>query len=218
MKAIVKYCALLTMGMAIAFASVARADQPADIVTRSINQLQQETQGRSAEFQQNPNELRTLLERQLLPIADFPYISAMVMGRYYQAASTEQRQRFASTFQESTLDTLTRGLLTFDYEELEVSSAQQAQRYDDQANVSLEVRGTDGKRYPVSFTMRERNGDWKVINVIVNGINLGLTFRNQFDQAMREHNRDFDAVIQAWDPSAAVEEIQSSDGSDDANG
>jgi phospholipid transport system substrate-binding protein len=47
-----------------------------------------------------------------------------------------------------------------------------------------------------------------VVNVIVNGINLGLTFRNQFDQAMRDNSRDYDAVIDGWSPDLAVEELE----------
>ena len=47
--------------------------------------------------------------------------------------------------------------------------------------------------------------------MIVNGINLGLTFRNQFDQAMRDQNRDYDAVIDGWAPELAVEELEQGD-------
>ncbi len=56
--------------------------------------------------------------------------------------------------------------------------------------------------------MRLDDGQWKVVNVIVNGINLGLTFRNQFDQAMRDHNRDYDAVINGWSPQLDVEDLE----------
>jgi phospholipid transport system substrate-binding protein len=47
-----------------------------------------------------------------------------------------------------------------------------------------------------------------VVNVIVNGINLGLTFRNQFDQSMRDNNRDYDAVIRNWSPDVGVDELE----------
>lgn len=220
MNRVTKYCTALGMTCALAFSFNAYADQtPDQIVNQNIAQLQQETHGRAAEFKQNPAELRALLSKQLLPIADFPYISAMVMGRYYRYASPAQRQHFAGVFQSSTMDTLTQGLLSIDYDGLDVGKAAQSTRYENETGVSVNVRGTNGQSYPITFTMRQRNGSWKVINVIVNGINLGLTFRNQFDQAMREHNRNYDAVISGWDTSAAVNKIEkSNNGNGNGNG
>ena len=40
-------------------------------------------------------------------------------------------------------------------------------------------------------------GEWKLINIIINGVNLGLTFRNQFYSLMKKEN-DLDKVIDKW--------------------
>ncbi|MGJ8521891.1 hypothetical protein R84981_000564 [Carnimonas sp. R-84981] len=210
MKSFIKMCVAIGAVAALVVAGNVRADEqsPAALVKTRITQLQEDTHGRASEFKQHPNELRDLLAKNISPIADFPRISQMVMGRYNRLASPEQRARFAKVFEKSTIDTLTQGLLSINYDSLSVNNLSQQQRYDDQANVSAVVKGTNGQDYPVSFTMAKRGGEWKVINVIVNGINLGLTFRNQFDQSMRQHNRDFDAVISSWDPSQAINKIQ----------
>ena len=44
-----------------------------------------------------------------------------------------------------------------------------------------------------------KNGQWKVINVIINGINLGKTFRGQFTQSSLKNDGDIDKVIASWD-------------------
>lgn len=98
--------------------------------------------------------------------------------------------------------------MTFEYREIRVLDNQQASRFDDQASVAMEVVASDGTVYPVSYSLRLDDDQWKVVNVIVNGINLGLTFRNQFDQAMRDNGRDYDAVIDGWSPDLAVEELE----------
>lgn len=216
MNRLTKYCSAVGVAVALSFAATTNAnadEQASQFVTQHINQLQQETHGRAAQFKQNPQELRTLLANNLTPIADFPYISAMVMGRYYRFATPEQRQHFAQVFQNSTLDTLTQGLLSINYDGIEVGHAAQQQRYANETGVSVNVRTANGQTYPIDFTLAQRNGQWKVINVIVNGINLGLTFRNQFDSAMRSHNHNFDQVIDSWDTSSAVNKIQKSNGS-----
>ena len=46
--------------------------------------------------------------------------------------------------------------------------------------------------------MTQIDGQWKVRNVIVEGINIGLLFRDQFAQAMKANRNDLDAVIDNW--------------------
>jgi phospholipid transport system substrate-binding protein len=44
---------------------------------------------------------------------------------------------------------------------------------------------------------KNREGEWKLINVVLNGINLGKTFRSQFMQAMKKQG-DLNQVIAEW--------------------
>lgn len=181
---------------------------PEQVIRASIDELMGQIEGRRDYFADNVDELKALVDDSLDDIADFRYIGASVMGRYFQNATPQQRSRFVGTFRKTLIDTYTKGLVTFDYRELRVLDDQQPQRHEDQASVAMEVVAIDGTVYPVSYSLRLSDGQWKVVNVIVNGINLGLTFRNQFDQAMRDHGRDYDAVIDSWAPEIAVEELE----------
>ncbi|PRY73525.1 MlaC/ttg2D family ABC transporter substrate-binding protein [Halomonas ventosae] len=187
----------------------AQNDQrPEQMIRASIDELMTRIEGREAYFADNLDELEAIVDDSLEDVADFRYIGASVMGRYFGNATPQQRSRFVETFRKTLIDTYAKGLVTFDYREIRVLDNQQASRYEDQASVAMEVVANDGTVYPVSYSLRLDDGQWKVVNVIVNGINLGLTFRNQFDQAMRDHNRDYDAVINGWAPELAVEELE----------
>lgn len=181
---------------------------PEDMIRGSVDELMGKIEGRKDYFAENIEELEALVDESLDDVADFRYIGASVMGRNFQNASPQQRSRFVDTFRQTLIDTYTKGLVTFDYRDIQVLDTQQASRYDDQASVAMEVVAEDGSVYPVSYSLRLDDDEWKVVNVIVNGINLGLTFRNQFDQAMRDNNRDYDAVIDGWAPELAVEELE----------
>ncbi|APE29819.1 toluene tolerance protein [Halomonas aestuarii] len=182
--------------------------RPEQMIRASIDDLMSRIEGREAYFADHLGELEDIVDDSLEDVADFRYIGASVMGRYFGNATPQQRSRFVETFRKTLIDTYTKGLVTFDYREIRVLDNQQASRYEDQASVAMEVVANDGTVYPVSYSLRLDDGQWKVVNVIVNGINLGLTFRNQFDQAMRDHNRDYDAVIDGWSPELAVEELE----------
>ncbi|MEX0745213.1 MAG: ABC transporter substrate-binding protein [Phycisphaeraceae bacterium] len=181
---------------------------PEAMIRGSVDELMGKIEGRKDYFAENIEELEALVDDSLDDVADFRYIGASVMGRYFQNASPQQRSRFVDTFRQTLIDTYTKGLVTFDYRDIRVLDTQQASRYEDQASVAMEVVAEDGSVYPVSYSLRLADDEWKVVNVIVNGINLGLTFRNQFDQAMRDNNRDYDAVIDGWAPELAVDELE----------
>ena len=184
----------------------APSQTPEQLIRQSVDNLMGQIEGRRAYFSDNVDELEALVEDNLKDVADFRYIGASVMGRYFRNASPAQRSRFAEIFRQTLIDTYAKGLVTFDYREVRVLDSQQASRQPDQASVDMEVVANDGAVYPVSYSLRLSDGEWKVVNVIVNGINLGLTFRNQFDQAMRDNGRDYDATIDGWSPEVDVTE------------
>ncbi|WP_346798884.1 ABC transporter substrate-binding protein [Halomonas sp. Bachu 37] len=186
----------------------AQERSPEELIRDNINEFMAELNSREAYYAANLDELKAQVDESLEEVADFRYIGASVMGSYFRNATPEQRARFADVFRQTLIDTYTKGLVTFDYDEVRVLDDQRAQRYDDQASVAMEIVANDGQVFPVSYSLRLSDGQWRVVNVIVNGINLGLTFRNQFDQAMRSNNRDYDAVIDGWAPELAVEELE----------
>ncbi|WP_411537731.1 phospholipid-binding protein MlaC [Halomonas sp. 7T] len=199
---------VMAVVMWLPMSALAQSQTPEALVRENVSAFMAELNGNEAYFADNLDELKALVNDSLDDVADFRYIGASVMGSYFRNATPEQRSRFANVFRQTLIDTYTRGLVTFDYDELRVLDNQRGQRYDDQASVDMEIVANNGQVYPVSYSLRLSDGEWRVVNVIVNGINLGLTFRNQFDQAMRENNRDYDAVIRGWSPEIGVDELE----------
>ncbi|MCC4287174.1 ABC transporter substrate-binding protein [Halomonas aquamarina] len=204
----VQRLALAAMLLLAPLLAQAQTQSPEEMIRDNIESFMSQINGKEDYYANNLDELKALVNDSLDDIADFRYIGASVMGSYFRNATPEQRSRFADVFRQTLIDTYTRGLVTFDYDELRVLGQQRAQRHEDQASVDMEVVASNGQVYPVSYSLRLSDGQWRVVNVIVNGINLGLTFRNQFDQAMRDNNRDYDAVIRGWAPEIGVDELE----------
>jgi len=207
-KTTVWLAVLFAFLLALAPTAQAQSMGPEEVVRNNIDSFMDELESRKDYYANNVDELKKLVDENLENVADFRYIGASVMGSYFRNASPEQRRDFVKVFRQTLIDTYTQGLVTFDYDEIRVLDNQRAQRYEDQASVDMEIVANDGTVYPVSYSLRLSDGEWRVVNVIVNGINLGLTFRNQFDQAMRDNNRDYDAVIDNWSPAVGVDELE----------
>ncbi len=140
------------------------------------------------------------LNEVLDPVVDFNGIARSVMTvRYSRSASEEQMQRFIETFKRSMVQFYGNALLQFDSGDIRVLPANNRdQQGPDRASVNMEIRTDNGNVYPATYTMVKLDGQWKVRNVIVEGINIGLLFRDQFAQAMQTNRNDLDAVIDNW--------------------
>ena len=65
---------------------------------------------------------------------------------------------------------------------------------------------TSSNIYPITYKVRkDKNGNWLIINIIVNGVNLGLTFRNQFQALAKEHDENIDEIIKHWTSDANLD-------------
>jgi phospholipid transport system substrate-binding protein len=65
----------------------------------------------------------------------------------------------------------------------------------------IEIRqelNTGDSIYPIIYKLRRTNESWAITNIIINGVNLGLTFRNQFRALADEHKGDVTLTIDNW--------------------
>jgi phospholipid transport system substrate-binding protein len=60
----------------------------------------------------------------------------------------------------------------------------------------------------VSYTMVKQGDTWLLRNVIINGINVGKLFRDQFADAMQRNGNDLNKTIDGW--AAVVEQAKDS--------
>ncbi len=139
----------------------------------------------------------------LANVIDFDWIARNVMGPYGRSATAVQRAAFAETFRTGLVETYGRGLLSYGDQEIVVLPGAEDYAQKRKISVRQEIRGADGN-YPLEYSMGlGKSGEWRIINVIINGINLGKTFRNQFVQAAQKNGGDVDAVIASWDSKAS---------------
>ena len=137
------------------------------------------------------------VDRILGQVVDFDWIALKVMGGYGKVASSEQKAQFSEAFRSGLVETYGRGLLSYSSEKIVLLPAEEI---GDRRKITVhqQIVGEEAT-YPLEYTMGLKNGQWKVINVIINGINLGKTFRGQFTQSSQKNDGDIDKVIASWD-------------------
>lgn len=141
------------------------------------------------------------------PLIGYTVIVSRIMGNELLASSTqEQKVRFLEVFKRSMINTYAGGLYNFGSFEVELlPSENESEDTVRNTRVNLNVISPDGQEYPMvqSVYYSREADDWRMQNVIVNGVNLGVTFKTQFDQIYRDTGGDLDATIDEWERTTA---------------
>jgi phospholipid transport system substrate-binding protein len=167
------------------------------VVQQTTDQLLADLKSNKQQYRSDPNAFYESLNRILGPVVDADGISRSIMTvKYSRKASPDQMVRFQENFKRSLIQFYGNALLEYDNQDIRVLPAKQEDPQ--RTSVGMEVKDSKGTIYPVSYTMVNVNGQWMLRNVIINGINIGKLFRDQFADTMQKNGNDLDKTINGW--------------------
>ena len=136
------------------------------------------------------------------PMIDFRRVAATVMGKkFYLASSKEQRAEFVVIFKDSLLDTYAETLAQWENQTITTIFPQNMEiQTNNLKNIEVQqTLNTGSSKYPISYKLRKnKDNSWSIVNIIVNGVNLGLTFRNQFQALAIKNNGNIESTLDGW--------------------
>jgi len=168
-----------------------------EVIQGTTTQLLNDLKANKEQYKANPSAFYDALNGILGPVVDADGISRSIMTvKYSRKATPDQMQRFQENFKRSLMQFYGNALLEYNNQGIVVDPA----KADDgkRASVGMKVTGNNGAVYPVQYTLENIAGEWKVRNVIVNGINIGKLFRDQFADAMQRNGNNLDKTIDGW--------------------
>lgn len=194
---------LWMLGLLLTCAGLVQAKTAQETVEQVTANLFADLNANRELYRQQPQEFYAAMDQLIGQHVDVEGVARSVMTvRYSRNATPEQMQRFQDNFKQGLLQFYGNALLEYDNRGARVlpaTSAEGAER----AEVRMEVTGSDGVVHPVSYTMVKIGDSWKLRNVIIEGINLGKLFRDQFAESMQRSRNNLDAVIDGWVDSVA---------------
>ncbi len=149
------------------------------------------------------------------PVVDFRGFARSVMGPYAsseryrsldeggRAELKTQLDDFTQVMRIGLIRTYSKGLLAFGGSRIEVSSASAEEVGQTRISVQQLIFSEESKPYVVMYQMGlDRAGDWKLRNMIIESVNLGEIYRNQFEASARKFEGDLNQVIASWNAEA----------------
>jgi len=198
-KQIASYLLLTLMSFTLTSVAVALEQNPDNIIASASKKLLVMLDQERVQFKQNPHRLYNKVSTLLNPHSDFASIAKGVMGSFYKTASAAQKNRFTAVFQQSLVRIFANSLMSSKTNSIRVTPARNVNPASRKRKVSVVVTTAAGDRFHVNYSMvRNAQNKWLIRNMILDGVNLGLTYRNQFKSEMHRSGNNLDQVIANW--------------------
>ncbi|QFS18365.1 ABC transporter substrate-binding protein [Acinetobacter indicus] len=154
-----------------------------------------------AKLQNNPALVKTIVRQNLDPYIDSQAFTRIVMGTYAtnQYSSAAQRAQFEKNFRETLIENYGSAFAKFSNQTYTLRPYKASNSKNPVVTIDFNNKG---EKIPVSFQLVDKGNQWKIRNINVSGIDLGLQFRNQFAANVKRNGGNIDKAIATFKPDA----------------
>ncbi len=143
------------------------------------------------QLREDPTLINALINETVIPIIDLDSMGKLILGKHWKKASETQRSGFISEFKDMLIRTYAKSLVDYGHAKVNVlptREKEQGKYYTVQSE--LEV-GSGKAPLQVAYIFRKNKQDeWKVFDLAVDGLSLVKNFRTSFGQEIKETSLD----------------------------
>ena len=178
--------ALLVLTAAIASSAISMSVRPAIAADSPPEVVRKLTDAVIAVLEQKdlPAATRVTKIRDVVyDYADFPTISRLVLARNWRGLDETQQEHFVEEFKKYLASSYGKNVDTYNNEKVEIVGDRDEGRGDWTVQTK-NLRPQGGGDVLVEYRLRQRNGEWKIIDVLIERVSLVSNYRSQFQAIM----------------------------------
>ncbi|MEL0081743.1 MAG: ABC transporter substrate-binding protein [Gammaproteobacteria bacterium] len=150
-----------------------------EVIRSTADRLLNDIRENKGRYEKDPAELYAKVREWVFPHFDFPRISRYVLGKSWKQADSDVQERFAEEFSKLMLHTYGSALLAFQDEQIEFLPFR-SKADATLVTVKTQLRSADGSTSPIDYRMGNHTGQWKVLDIKLDGISLVKTYRSEY--------------------------------------
>ena len=182
-------CALAMAALAFAGPAAAAGPDPKeaqalvkDVTTRVVAVLDEHGGQGEMDVEQVKQEINEIV----LPHLDFVTMTKLAVGRYWREASDAQKRQLVDEFRNLLVRTYTTSLDEYQNQKVEFLPLRPSP-YEDRVMVRSRVTRPNGPPIPVEYGLHYDDGEWKVYDIVVEGVSLVTTYRSNFASTVQRN-------------------------------
>jgi len=187
--------------LALALPNNARAASPSEVIQEAVDLLAEGLEGRKEELAADKDALYAFIDGILMPRFDRRFAAGAVLGKHWRKASDEQKERFVEAFYLTLLHRYADGILEFDTNRVEILPYKgDAEKRT--TEVKTRVRLDDGSNIPVHYTLVNRDDEWRMFDVKIEGVSYVVNYRKELESEIRSSS--LERVIRRLETDAGM--------------
>jgi phospholipid transport system substrate-binding protein len=155
---------------------------PEQVIQSVSEQIKQKLQNKS--FTKDFAQVTKFVNGVIYPHTDFDKIAPLVLGKHWKTATPSEQERFKNEFQTLLVRAYSRAFVeynnwTINFLPLEISNEAT------KAIVKTKVLQPGQQPIDVNYRMFLSRGEWKVYDIMIDGVSLVTNYRSTFDDEIR---------------------------------
>ena len=164
----------------LAFVGAALAASPLEEVKSTTEKVIVLLKDPKLQGEEKKNERRRLVRTEMEKRFAWEESARACLGRHWLKRTPAEKAEFVKLFSEFLKSTYSEKIATY-YGELEKVDYQGEKIQDDYAAVKLTLKTKSKLEHPLEYRMQKANDDWKVYDVVIEGVSMVKNYRDQFD-------------------------------------
>lgn len=127
-----------------------------------------------------------LVDELLLPVVDHAYMARRVLAKHWRKASEEQKVQFIEAFKHKVIRTYAGAFKAFDGEKIVFEDARFS-KSGKKSSVQSAIQRIGAPPINVTYMLYLKNDAWLTYDVVIEGVSLVKSFRDQFSLSIEKH-------------------------------
>jgi phospholipid transport system substrate-binding protein len=125
-------------------------------------------------------------EKHFLEALDTQSIGKFVLGRYWRTATHTEREQFLDAFTDMALKSWADKFDMYNGQEIVFVDARPAEG-ENQVYVNSQIKN-EPNPVEVIWRVRNKNGAYKIVDIIIEGVSMVLSYRNEYTAYLQNHS------------------------------
>ena len=168
---------ILMIAVLIVIPCLAYAATPKETVETGVNKVVK-TLGDPA-FKSKPQDAKIKEIGNIIgEVFDFTELSKRTLGREWKKLNADQKKEFVGLFRQLLQGVYADRLLAYTDQKVVFDKEKMLKK--GQAEVQSFIVLSDGRKVPIFYRLTDKSGQWKVYDLIIEGVSLVKNYRTQF--------------------------------------
>lgn len=168
----------------VTFAAQQAPIEPLALVKQTTERMLSALESERETLREHPERLYGLVSEIVLPHFDFSAMARSVLAKHWRRASPGQRERFVEEFRTLLVRTYASSLTEYSGEQVTYLPPRPSSD-PDEVIVRTEIQQKSGFPLPVDYRLTRIDGEWKVVDVVIDNLDLVLNYRSSFGREIR---------------------------------